>query len=130
MNYVKKERAVCIALILVIMSLLMMAMACSADDCDTSQLCDRIEIERKINLYAQCLNWDRADEPTGKKLFLSIFADDWEVGYPSFEFTLVGKGDDKPTADEPGGIGWMYSSFNMSSQTLSMTLISNIRDRY
>ncbi len=125
-NHMKERKIIYAILISMIIALISVSLACSEDDCDTNRLYDRIEIESKINLYARCLDWDRADEAMGKELFLSIFTDDCEVGYPSFEFTLVGKGDNKPTADDPGGIGWMYSSFNMSSQTSSVTLISNI----
>ncbi len=87
---------------------------------------DRVAIERQINLYAECLDWDRADEATGKELFLGIFTDDCRVGYPYFGFWFIGKGDNAPTEAEPGGIGWMYSDFNIACQTLSLTLETNI----
>ena len=99
--------------------------SCSSED-NNELFNDRIAIERQINLYAQCLDWDRSDEATGKELFLSIFTDDCVVRYPSFDFSVIGKGENAPRASEPGGLGWMYSDFNMSSQKLSLTLISNI----
>lgn len=99
--------------------------ACSSDD-NNEIFNDRIAIENQIYLYAQCLDWDRADEEAGKELFLSVFTDDCVLGYPAFDFSVIGKGENAPTANESGGLGWFYSDFNMSSQKQSLTLISNI----
>ena len=81
---------------------------------------DNLAIEQRIYLYADALDWDRADPEGGKAQFLSIFSDDVVARYPKWNMSFSGKG------DEAGGIGWFYTNFNMATQSLSHTIISNI----
>lgn len=135
-----KYKAILSAMIFVA-TLFAFGFANAEDTGATGAVNDRNAIQKQIFLYAEALDWDRADAAAGKAQFLSIFTDDVVVGYPKWGYYFVGKGDNAPTYTAPGGIGWFYTYFNMYQQTLSHTIISNIiievngteaisRDRY
>ncbi len=109
---------------------------------------DQLEIERKLKLYADSLDWPRGSDwddygdfasfdsydpstwpvswQEGTDQFFSLFTDDAVVDYPSFGLKFEGKSNDSPFITGVGGIGYMFNAWNMASQTESQTILSNI----